>query len=384
MLDTKMTPFGGEGIRQGIFTEGDVLPRVTQTSDNVDLNVIWQEMAQVLGQWNAHRSDLVDLLSYWHQAPADAVPQALVESEYEKASEFGEPVSMGPPAEYVLMGYKLDFYDRASRFTWKFLMDADSRQVRAVADEALRGDNTTVTRTILNRLMSPTLEVNDEGHTCYGLYSGTDGFTPPPVLGKTFSSTHSHYLHSGNTSIDSGDLEATVTHVREHGYGLVDSAEELICLVNPQESETIQSFRANVTNNNGAVAKWDFIRAVNQPAFIIAEGGTLVGNQPPGTIHNLGSVGKYGPLWIVESNFVPPGYFITVATAGKGANTNAIGVREHTNPSYRGLRQIGGKQPGYPLEESFFSRGFGVGTRHRGSAVVTQITDAGTYTAPSI
>lgn len=379
-----LPPFGAEDIRGGIISEGDILPRVTQTADQVQLNAIWAEMGQALGEWNAHRTAIVDLLSYWHTSSADAVPQALLESEFERASEYGEPVSMGPPAEYLLLGYTFEDYDRAARFTWRFLRDADARQVRAVLDEAMRGDNTTVTRTILNRLFSPTPEVNAQGNICYGLWSGTDGMTPPPVLGRTFDSSHSHFLASGSDTIDSGDLEICVTKIREHGYGLVDSPEELICLVNPTESEIIQSFRANVQNENGSIAKWDFVRAVNQPAFIISEGGSLVGSQPPGTVFTLPTVGKYGPLWIVESNFVPEHYMAVVASAGPGASSNCIGVRQHPNRAYQGLRQIPGAQPGYPLQDSFYSRSFGVGTRHRGAAVVTEITDAGGYTAPIV
>jgi hypothetical protein len=34
--------------------------------------------------------------------------------------------------------------------------------------------------------------------------------------------------------------------------------------------------------------------------------------------------------------------------------------------------------------DSFFARGFGVGTRHRGAAVVTQITTNAAYTPPVI
>ncbi|GAS86949.1 hypothetical protein [Mycolicibacterium brisbanense] len=104
-----LMPFGAEG---GILSEGDIVPRVTQTADQVDLNVIWEEMQQVLGQWNAHRSAVVDLLSYWHTSSADAVPQALIESEYEEASEYGEPESMGPPSESLLLGYTFKDYWR--------------------------------------------------------------------------------------------------------------------------------------------------------------------------------------------------------------------------------------------------------------------------------
>ena len=49
-------------------------------------------------------------------------------------------------------------------------------------------------------------------------------------------------------------------------------------------------------------------------------------------------------------------------------------MREHTNTAYQGLRHIPGHWHGYPLQDSFFARGFGVGTRHRGAAIVCQIT----------
>jgi hypothetical protein len=60
----------------GYNTEGDIVPRVTATADNVDLNVIWQEMAQALGEWNRHRTAIVDQLT------CDLLPQ--------KAELFGD------------------------------------------------------------------------------------------------------------------------------------------------------------------------------------------------------------------------------------------------------------------------------------------------------
>ena len=42
---------------------------------------------------------------------------------------------------------------------------------------------------------------------------------PPPYLGNTFDGTHTHYLTSGSTVIDSQDIEDMIRHVKEHGYG---------------------------------------------------------------------------------------------------------------------------------------------------------------------
>lgn len=114
------------------------------------------------------------------------------------------------------------------------------------------------------------------------------------------------------------------------------------------------------------------------------EGGTLVGSQPAGTIFNMPVVGSYGPLFILESWFVPTGYILTVATSGPGSTTNPVGVREHTNAAYRNLRIIPGRDQRYPLIESFYTRSFGTGVSHRSSAVVTQLGSEGAYVPPSI
>lgn len=58
-------------------------------------------------------------------------------------------------------------------------------------------------------------------------------------------------------------------------------------------------------------------------------------------------------------------------------------MRKHPNPSYQGLRHVPGRGP-YLLQDSLYARGFGVGVRHRGSAVVMQVTTNGSYTPPSI
>ncbi|KWX19895.1 hypothetical protein AFM11_33490 [Mycolicibacterium wolinskyi] len=64
-------------------------------------------------------------------------------------------------------------------------------------------DNKLTNGLILNRLLDPAQEVNREGITCYGLWTGDDGLTP-----SLFAESHSHYLVSGSDVIDSGDLAA--------------------------------------------------------------------------------------------------------------------------------------------------------------------------------
>src|SRR5271166_6148554 len=72
-------------------------------------------------------------------------------------------------------------------------------------------------------------------------------------------------------------------------------------------------------------------------------------------------VGSFGPLFILESWFVPEKHVLTFATSGPGSTTNPVGVREHTNAAYRGMRIIPGRDQRYPLIESYYQRSFGTG-----------------------
>ncbi|CAM4297928.1 hypothetical protein MB901379_03198 [Mycobacterium basiliense] len=104
-----LAPFGGDS---GYNTEGDALVQVL--ADGTDLNAIWEELRTVLATWNKERSAIAQLLSYHTTNTADAVPQSISDESFEPASEFGEPTSLRVPSEYLLLGYTLEDYDRAT------------------------------------------------------------------------------------------------------------------------------------------------------------------------------------------------------------------------------------------------------------------------------
>ena len=73
-----------------------------------------------------------------------------------------------------------------------------------------------------------------------------------------------------------------------------------------------------------------------------------------------------------------------VSTSVENSPNNAVSVREHTNAALPRPGTIPGPQPAYPLQDSFWARCIGVGTRAPWAAVVTQIKASGDYAAPSI
>ncbi|BDB41549.1 hypothetical protein IWGMT90018_19950 [Mycobacterium kiyosense] len=260
------------------------------------------------------------------------------------------------------------------------MRDSTAEQVRAVANYALDADNKLTTGTILERLFDPTQRENNWGHPVFGLFNG-DGLQPPAYLGKEFAVPHQHYLVSESAVIDSADLETAVRKVTEHGYG-VESNSKLLALMNPAEAEVVSTFKAGVENATGIFAKHDYIPSQGAPAYFSPD--EIVGQVAPESYNGLKVQGSYGPVWVIQSDFIPAGYFAVVATYGANSPNNVIGFREHVQRQYQGLRTIPGLQPGYPLAGAYFQRSFGVGVRRRGQACVTQIAVAGEYTVPVI
>lgn len=376
-LRRSLFAFGADPNAVGYSSAGDVL--VSHTSDGVDLNAIWDQAATVLNSWNQKRTALASLISYSTVNVGDAIPQTLGADHFEKASEYGEPTGLRAEPDALILGYDFEDYDLASRFTWKFLRAASAEQVRSVVNRALESDNRLVTGAILRRLFDPAEGLNEFAHKVYGLYNGTDGMVPPPYAGQTFPSTNSHYLVSGNTAVDPGDLLDAINQVRSKGFG-VSANSRLIVLCHPNEAEIISTFRAGV-ETNGVESKFDFIPSASAPAYLTEE--NVVGQVAPGEFGGLEVLGSFGPAWIIPSYFLPVGYVAVVATGGPNAAINPVAFRQHSNPSYQGLRIIPGRDQRYPLQDSFFQRSFGTGVRYRGAAAVVQIKASGSYEAPT-
>lgn len=108
-----------------------------------------------------------------------------------------------------------------------------------------------------------------------------------------------------------------------------------------------------------------------------------MGQVAPESYNGLKVQGSYGPLYVIQSDFIPENYFAVVATYSANHPNNVIGFREHVQPQYRGFRVIPGSNE-FPIQDSFFTRAFGVGVRRHGAAFVTQIKAAGSYDIPAI
>lgn len=372
--------FGADGAAgRGINSRGDI---VTKTSDGRDLNSIWDEFQSTLNVWNEGRSRIVDVLTYPVTNLIEDVPVVGTEN-FEKASEFGVPKAIRPGIDFTSMGFDFDWYDIATRYTWLYLAEAPSNRILANHAQVLEADNRLVFNKVLGSLFSNvnrSADINGSPVNVYSFYNA-DGVVPPTYKGKTFTSSHSHYLVSGATTVDSGDIEELIDTIAEHGFGPAEGS-QIVIMANKTEVDAIRRFRANVTNSNTAVALYDFIPTASQPTLILPSNG-LLGSLPPETWNGLAVVGSYGNALIIEESYIPSGYVVAFATGGQANLSNPIGIREHQNPALRGLRLINGEQAGFPLINSYYQRGFGTGVRQRGAAAILQVKASGSYTAPS-
>lgn len=367
----------------GYQTEGDA---VHVLADGTDPNALWAEFQATLEIFNLRRQSIVNVLTFPVANLIETVP-TVGSVDFERATEFGVPKAVAIEQDFFQMGYDFQDYDLATRYTWKYLRDADIRQVQALHNAILEADNRLIFKKVMEALFdnrNRTADIRNQNYNVYALYNA-DGTVPPSYKNNTFQGDHSHYLVSGAAAIDSQDLESAVTHIAHHGYGQ-EQGTQFVHVMNSAQTAVVRTFRQGVTIN-GVVCNYDFIPASNQPALFIPNAEGLLGSQPPTSWQGLPVIGSYGNALIVEEDYIPANYVLTLGSGGSGNLQNPVGLREHANPAYRGLRLLPGNQQRYPLVDSYYARAFGTGIRQRGGSVITEIrntaTDAGPYRIPA-
>lgn len=361
------------GDETGFNERADVIV----AADGTDLNEFWNEVQATIKIRNTQRNRLIDNLV---TRVTGSVTSVLVPSsvDFEEASEYGQPVGIRGGGTRTFRGYDFKFYDLAVRYTWMFLAEADRRQLEMHHNLALDADNkllfNKVMKTLFNSLNVNGVTDQNEPVTVYKFYNA-DGEVPPPYGAYTHSGTHNHYLTSGGATVTSANLDTMATELGHHGYTIQNSY-QLVLWVNPTEAATIKTFKTS------AGASYDFVAnpAMYGGKIWVPDNGQYVGG-PRGTLE--GEIGTYGPWHIIEEPYIPSGYMVGLASGGQESLQNPIGLREHANPAYRGLKVIPGQRSDYPLVDSFYRRGFGTGIRQRGGGVVMQVTAAGSYTIPT-
>lgn len=372
------------GGARGFNQSGDV---VTQTVDGRDLNELWDTYQEALSVYNAQRDPLLASLIFPVTEVIEDVYQGGDTVDFEEASEFGVPrgVRAKTPTYYSL-AYSFKWWDIGIRFTWEFLAESSTEQVDTLNNLILEADNRNqfvqAFRQILNNV-TRTATITGNNYNVYPLYNG-DSTIPPKYKQTVHSSAHQHYMVSGATSVDPGDLTGSgsmAAHLEHHGYSWQEGS-TMVLLVNSAQMATIRTFKVGT-----ASAEFDFIPATGLPDWYTQPGRDVLavppGAAPPSSFNGMQVQGRYGPWLVIEDDLVPAGYMVGFASGGGLSASNLVGIREHRTASLRGLRLVKGRDPDYPLIESYYQRGFGTGIRQRGAGVVMQIKASGTYDIPA-
>lgn len=355
-------------MARGYNASGDV----ATLRDGTDMAQVWAEFQQVLKLANDQRGALVNLLTFRTTAKSDVVLQSPVgTAEFEEASEFGVPEGSRAEAATVELGYDFKWHDFATRYTWQFLADATSEQVASLHAAAISSDSRLVHRTVLRALFNNTSRAHaSTDATIRPLWNG-DGSAIPEYNGDTFSPTHTHYTTTGSVNLTPADVELLQEQVLHHGYGDGDGS-QLVILCGREWADTMAGWRAGIDG-----ASFDYVSSDNAVPYLTTE--QLVGARPAGQFDGMKIAGQYGHALIAPTSLVPRDYLACVAV---GSTTPVIGLREH--PRKTGLLLIEGRQPSYPLQDSYYVHGVGAEVRQRGGAAVLQVTASADYTAPSI
>lgn len=368
---------GIAGGALGINSAGDI---ITQTSNGVPLNDLWNAYQEMLAAFNAQRDPLLGFLSYQVTVSHEDLIGAGTQMNVEEASEYGEPVGVRPDIPPTsALGYTFKWYDLGARFTWQFLADAPSQQVDQISNGAAEAFNRNKFTMLMRTVFNTNRRTNKEGQTVYPFYAGAAGDLPPAVGTTTFADNHNHFVTTNNASLLPSHVEALQTLVREHGYTKANGS-TLVLMINEAQEGTLRNFRSTA---NGGTGTYDFIPAVGTPSTLLPVNLNPNGPQPAGTYKGMEVIGSYAEMVIVKNAFIPAGYLFLFSTGGQDNIVNPVAIRVHPQQSLRGLRLVKGKTPDYPLIDSFYNEGFGTGVRYRGSAAVLQIVASATYSAPA-
>lgn len=377
----------GGAPRRGTHVAVDV---VTRTADGQDLNVIWQTFMDLLNAVNGQRQALIRFLTFPVTNPVELVAQPGEGVDFEDASEFGEPVGQRIAPSYFNMGYSFKWYDLAARYTWQYLADATEAMVNSVANAAVEAYYRKLLTEVFKTVFNPTngaATINGNAYNVYKFYNA-DGTVPPTYKSNTFNGSHTHYKTTGSSALEAQDLDTMVIDdYVSHGYS-AENGYNQIAMVHSAIGNVIRNFRSAVNTNQavgGNYGRYDFIPAQGQPGQIIPATTQVIGaSQVAPTLNGLTVIGTYGPLTIVQEDWLPTTHVLTFATGGSENLLNPVGLREHAQPGLRGLRLVKGRTQDYPLIDSFWAAGFGTGIRQRGGGIVLELTANASYTVPAV
>lgn len=354
--------YGGADAPAGLHSRSDVGAR--STVDGTPLPTLWSEFNTRLAVFNRQVTAIESRLTSTTTRTTErvAIPRR---ARVEQATELARPTLIR--TERVARGYPLVHYDIGFGFTQEFLDDATTEEIRAINVLATEAWIRRRRQTLNEALFLKTNYTDKDGIAVKRLYNA-DGEVPPEYEGYTHDGNHTHYL-GYTTSFAVDEITLMETHLLHHGYGddLVGGAGGNLFLHAPRDLiDDIRGFTGFIPAASASV-----------PTELSNSGVVVGGTNFTGT----GVQGYIGRFTVIEDLTIPATYLLAYSTGGAFSTNNAIRLRQHYNPSARGLRLNPGRNE-YPIEDAFYDGYLGAGVAHRGAAVVMDSGNT-TYADPT-
>jgi hypothetical protein len=285
--------------------------------------------------------------------------------DFEQATEYGRPSNIA--LQYVTRNFPLEHYDLGFGYTQKFIDKAKGREIEGVQATALNGWWNLQLNDVLDSIFNNAPTADADGVVGTALYNGA-GEIPPPYKRWTHLVTHDHYLTDAGAAFTQAMALSMEEHLIHHGFG--DFGELIFMLLNRDEMAVARGFA-------------DFVPAPSASEKSITAGPIIGANPDASALSVFNVEGYLGKMNLVEMNDIPSGFPMAFATGGQFAQQNLVKIRQHDNPSARGLRLIEGPRQRYPLYDAVYDGYFGSAVAQRGAAVVLEFNQAGAYAPPT-
>lgn len=223
-------------------------------------------------------------------------------------------------------GHMIDLLARGKGIggTWREIADMRESVLQASINDITQAGRQTFEKGVLTRAMTDT--ANALGSSGYDLgfcdASASVTFTPPTNGGKTFASSHTHYVGVNTASYDHGGmLDQLMAHLQEHGH-----AGPYIAKVSESD---VAAYRALT----------GYIEPVDSTVIVIDRGGESTGNryfeqgnmEAPGLAgagYYIGSYqGQNGRCRLYATARIPDQYALVYKSYGRNNMKNPIAVR---------------------------------------------------------
>lgn len=275
------------------------------------------------------------------------------------------------------LGFPITKFARRTGWTYEYLAKATNTELLAGFTDIMNGHMEANYKEALRAIFNDTawdwsdeLFAEDGTIKVMPLVSGNSDFTPPDFNGATFDGTHSHYLNCGDSTLAQDDLLVAANHLREHGFGIDQSAGgfggQIVFWINSAEQAAVEGHTNYVGANDPKVSDINKIYAAGINSDIYIGYNTVV------------------RAYFRVSPWVPAGYvlgFVTSTLDPQGVNSFApLARRIPTASALVGIKRFG--QVDYPLQDAWWQDFFGFGVANRITAVV--LKKAASYTVPNI